>query len=138
MSIEPVLPFEFVVRGTAISAQGSGRSKEAWKERIRSSALAALPMGSWLLTYSVAVTIFIFPKATMQGDIDNRAKPILDAMVKCVYEDDYLVERLVVQKFEPDRVFAFQNPSEALSIALSIDEPAVYVRITDDLHEELS
>lgn len=108
MSLEPDLPFEFTVRGTAISLQGSAGSKANWKEAIRSAARAALPEGAWLLTAPLAVTIFIFPGGAMQGDVDNRVKPILDAMVKCVYSDDEIIERVVVQKFEPGRVFSFQ------------------------------
>lgn len=43
-----------------------------------------------------------------------------------------------MQKFEPGRGFAFSAPSATLREALATDEPVVYVRITDDLHEELS
>jgi len=138
VSLEPNLPFEFVVHGTAISLQGSSRSRRDWKQTIQEAARAALPEGSWLLTDPLAVTIFIFPGAEMQGDVDNRVKPILDAMVRCVYSDDEIVERVVVQKFEPGRVFAFQSPSITLVTALEADDPVIYVRITDDVHEELS
>jgi hypothetical protein len=138
LSLEPELPFEFAVRGTAISLQGSGASKAAWKDAIREAARKALPEGSWLLTEPLAVTIFIFPGAVMQGDVDNRVKPILDAMVRCVYSDDEIVERVVVQKFEPGRVFAFQSPTDTLVSALEADEPIIYIRVTNDLHEELA
>lgn len=138
MSLEPNLPFEFLVRGTAISHQGSTLSKNAWKETIRVAAREALPEGSWLLTEPLAVTIFLFPQTTMPGDIDNRVKPILDAMIQCIYSDDEIVERLVVQKFEPDRAFTFQDPSGALLSALEAEEPVVYIRITGDVHEELA
>lgn len=73
----------------------------------------------------------------MQGDLDNRLKPILDAMVRCVYSDDEVIERIVAQKFEPGRVFAFSNPSDVLRSALGAGEPVVYIRVTDDLHEGL-
>jgi crossover junction endodeoxyribonuclease RusA len=138
MSLEPNLPLEFVVLGTAISLQGSPRSQADWKKTVQAAARSALPEGSWLLTDNLAVTIFIFPGAVMQGDVDNRVKPILDAMTRCVYSDDELVERLVVQKFEPGRIFAFQNPTQVLLTALEAEEPVVYVRITDDVHGELS
>ena len=138
MSLEPDLSFEFVVYGTAISLRSSPASKEAWKERVRVAARSHLPEGAWLLTDPLAVTIFIFPGAVMQGDVDNRVKPILDAMVQCVYSDDELVERIVVQKFEPDRIFVFQSPTDVLLSALEADEPVVYIRMTDDVHEELS
>lgn len=139
MSLEPALPFEFIVHGTALSLQGSPQSKNAWKEQIREAAREILPEGAWLLTDPLAVTIFLFPNAMIQGDIDNRVKPILDAMVECVYSDDEIVERVVIpQKFEPGRIFAFENPSATLLGALEASEPVVYIRITDNIHEELS
>lgn len=138
MSLEPELPFEFIVRGTAISLQGSSDSKSAWKETIQAAARAALPEGSWLLTDPLAITIYIFPAAEMQGDVDNRVKPILDAMVRCIYSDDEIIERVVVQKFEPGHIFAFQNPSAILVSALMAQDPVIYIRITGDVHEELS
>lgn len=137
MSLEPPLPFEFIVLGTAISLSGASRSKDEWKERIQAAARSALPEGAWLLTDNVAVTIYIFPGAPLSGDVDNRVKLILDAMIGCVYSDDELVERVVVQKFEPGRVFAFSNPSAMLSAALEAAEPVVYIRVSKDVHEEL-
>ena len=97
-----------------------------------------MPEGSWLLTDPLAVTIYIFPDGQMAGDVDNRVKPILDAMTRCVYDDDELIERIVVQKFEPGKIFPFQNPSEALLATLEGPKPVLYIRITDDLHEELA
>lgn len=138
MSLFPALPLEFVVRGIAVSLQGSSPAKLAWKDTIRAAARSALPEGSWLLTNPLAVTIFIFPAVPMQGDVDNRVKPILDALGHCVYDDDRQIERVVVQKFEPERVFAFQEPTDALLLALDATEPVVYIRISDDPHEELS
>jgi hypothetical protein len=138
LSLEPALPFEFLVKGTALSQQASSSSKEAWKAEIRLAAKVALPEDYWLLTEPLAVTIFIFPNAKLPGDVDNRAKPILDAMSRCVYIDDGLVERIVVQAFEPESIFPFDRPSEPLAAAMAADGPIVYVRITNDLHEELS
>ena len=137
VSLLPRLPFEFVVQGIAISFQTSSSSKDAWKAAVKAAASSAMPEGAWLLDGALAVTIFIFPCAVMQGDVDNRVKPILDALIKCVYFDDAQIERVVVQKFEPDRYFVFANPSEALSGALTSTDAVVYVKITDNLHEDL-
>lgn len=136
--MQPDLPFEFVVPGTALSLQASSASKTTWRDTIQQAARAALPEGAWLLTDPLAVTIYIFPDGQLAGDVDNRVKPILDGMKRCVYDDDELIERIVVQKFEPDRVFRFSSPSAVLAEALDAEKPAVYIRITADLHEELS
>ena len=39
----------------------------------------------------------------MTGDLDNRVKPILDALSGPVYIDDRQVDRLVVQRFRAIR-----------------------------------
>ncbi len=133
----PDLPIEFVVHGTAISSQGSARTIEVWKETVRSAGRAAVPAGTWALTEGVAVTIFYFPEGQMQGDLDNIVKPILDAMCRSIYVDDQQVERVVVQKFEPDRIFVFSDPSPVLLDALAFDGATVYIRVSDDPYEEL-
>jgi hypothetical protein len=138
VSLEPDLPFEFTVAGTALSLQASARSRAKWKQAIQEAAKQALPEGYWLLSRPLAVTIYIFPRTEMQGDVDNRVKPILDAMARRIYSDDEIVERVVVQKFEPGRVFPFQNPTEIMLSALEAEVPVIYIRITDDVHEELS
>jgi len=73
----------------------------------------------------------------MQGDIDNIVKPILDGLSKCIFVDDHQIERIVVQKFEPDKVFAFVNPSPALSEALGAERAALYIKVSGDAYEEL-
>jgi crossover junction endodeoxyribonuclease RusA len=73
----------------------------------------------------------------MDGDIDNIAKLVLDACCGPIYVDDVQVERLLLQKFEPDRVFAFTRPTDILSSAMNGDKPALYVKISNDPHEDL-
>ena len=47
----------------------------------------------------------------MAGDIDNIVKPIMDALVSLAYMDDKDVERVIVQKFEPDLDWGFDDPT---------------------------
>lgn len=138
MSLYPEPPFEFLVEGTAVSLQSSPDGKAAWKEKVEAAARAALPSGNWLLEGPLSITIYVFPSGDLPGDIDNLVKPILDAMIHCVYFDDSGIERVVVQKFEPTRIFEFRDPSTALQSALDHLGPIVYIRISDDPHEELS
>lgn len=69
----------------------------------------------------------------MEGDVDNIVKPIMDALIGIAYPDDRVVERVLVQKFEPDVDWSFEEPSEILSTALDTDAPVVYIRVDDDL-----
>lgn len=136
--VTPELPIEFIVEGTAISLQASGSTRAAWKQRIRAAGDLVVPGGSWALTDRIAVTIYYFPEGEMTGDIDNIVKPILDAMTQFIYVDDQQVERVVVQKFEPDNVFSFSNPSATLVAALAKEGSSLYIKVTDDPHEDLT
>ena len=128
------------MHGVAVSLQSkSAEARTRWKERVETAARAALPEGSWTLQDRLSVTIYIFPAGELRGDIDNFVKPILDAMVGCVYGDDSQLEKLTVRKIEPDFVPRFTDPSPTLSDSLSMGmvEPMVYIRVDDDLDEEL-
>ena len=138
MSVEIRFPLEFVVRGTPVSLQAArARSKEAWKERVKEASYDALPEGHFATGAPISVTLFYFPAAEMQGDLDNIVKPILDAMSKHIYNDDRQVERVWVQKFEPGRIFQFSRPSEVLSEALNGEKPLLFIRLGDDPAEGL-
>jgi hypothetical protein len=97
-----------------------------------------LPDGHWATRDRIAATLFYFPEETMQGDIDNIVKPVLDALVQHIYFDDAQIERILVQKFEPGNIFLFGAPTPTLSVALTGQKPLLYVRLSKDPFEELS
>lgn len=134
MTVEIPFPFEFNVQGTPVSLQAKrADARSQWKERVKSASREVLPDGFFSTAEPLSVTILYFPDAQMQGDIDNIVKPILDALCRHVYIDDHQVERIWVQKFEPGRVFAFDNPSPRLTQAIDGEKPVVFVRLDYDL-----
>lgn len=130
----PELPLEFIVPGIAVSFQAKRPSTRAnWQETVRQAATEVLPEGHFALEIPLAVTIYFFPQSEMQADIDNCAKPIFDAMKKFVYVDDKQVERIVLQKFEPERPIEIDDePTASLSAALTASDPIVYIKIHGD------
>jgi hypothetical protein len=79
------------------------------------------------------MTIFYFPPAPMDGDVDNIVKLIVDGMSAVCYPTDRLLEKVVVQKFEPGIEFVFGSLTPTLEQAISTNPPVVYIRIDDDL-----
>jgi hypothetical protein len=73
----------------------------------------------------------------MQGDLDNIAKLVLDALCEHIYVDDDQVDRIVLQRFDPGNYFAFAAPSATLQDALERAESVLYVRVSDEPFEEL-
>lgn len=136
-------PLDFYLTGTPISLQAKSSSITRWKKEVGDAArnrLAELVEMTYLETVPVCVTIYYFPIAAMDGDIDNIVKPILDALIGVTYLDDSEVERVVVQKFEPGvRPLEFRNPSDQLATVLDLTlatenpPPLVYIHLTNDL-----
>ncbi|MBQ1497876.1 MAG: RusA family crossover junction endodeoxyribonuclease [Sphingomonas sp.] len=127
-------PLEVIIQATPKSLQA--KHLAAWKERVAQAGLARrqetceLP---FLDERKLAATIFYFPSDPMVGDVDNIVKPILDSLKGVAYLDDQVIERVTVQKFEPDGGWEFLNPSDRLTAALDMEPPVVYIRIGDDL-----
>jgi len=138
MSVDIAFPVEFIVEGTAVSLSAKRRESVAeWKERVKAAGKRVLPDGYFANDGRLAVTLYYFPDAEMQGDIDNIVKPVLDAMNQDIYLDDRQVERVVVQKFEPGGIFLFSAPSVILERALKGSKPALYIRLSDNPSEDL-
>ncbi|MEJ1970395.1 MAG: RusA family crossover junction endodeoxyribonuclease [Rhizomicrobium sp.] len=135
---EPVFPFEFIVYGTPVSHQRENpKARLEWKELVRTAARTLLSEQFQFATNKrLSATLFYFPNDKMQGDVDNIIKLTLDAMSAYIYIDDAQIERVVVQKFEPGRLFSFSNPSETLLNCITGPKPALYIRLSDP-HEGL-
>ena len=129
MSVEIEFPIEVMVPGVPLSLQASTASKEEWKERIRAALREKLPDGHFAAEGPMKVTIYYFADAPANVDIDNIAKPICDLLNRFIYIDDRQVERLVVQKFEPGRLFTFASPSPTLADTIDADGPRVYLQV---------
>jgi crossover junction endodeoxyribonuclease RusA len=113
-------------------------SRSQWRERIKEASRLALPEASWATEAKVAITLFYFPADTMEGDIDNIVKPVLDALAPHLYFDDAQVDRVLVQRFQPGNLFPFANPSPTLADAIRRPTPVLYVRVSDEPFEELT
>ena len=136
--MEPEFPLEFIVLGTPVSFQRDNpKAKQEWKELVRSASAEKLPQMHFATSDRIALTLYYYPEGQMAGDLDNIVKLTLDAMSRHIYLDDRQVERIVVQKFETDRVFAFSDPSQTLTACLLGEKPALYIRVSNDPHEDL-
>jgi hypothetical protein len=136
--LELEFPLEFVVHGTPVSLQRANpRAKSEWKQLVKASSVPSLPEQHFATERRLAVTLYYYPEDRMVGDVDNIVKLTLDALSRHIYLDDSQIERVVVQKFERDRVFSFSDPSETLTACMLGSKPALYIRLSDDPHEEL-
>lgn len=137
--MELIFPIEFLVNGVPLSFQSArASSKDRWKEKVRAASRTALPDAHFASEAQLAATLFYFPAGAMQGDVDNIVKLVLDALIQHIYLDDAQIDRVVVQKFEPGRLFRFTMPSLRLADAMSAPKPLLYVRLSDNPFEDLT
>ena len=131
-------PIEFLIWDTPRSHQSANtRAKERWRRQVHEIAAShARMLGDlhYIDERPLALTLLYFPPAPMDGDIDNIVKLIADGMVSVFYPDDRVLERIVVQKFEPGVPAVFRTPTATLEQAASTrTRPVLYIRLDDDL-----
>lgn len=131
--MEPSLPVELIIHGYPVSHQAKKKgAREEWKQDVYRQAwqqLEEMQEGHFALDQLIVATIFFFPQAVLEPDLDNATKPILDGLTSCAFTDDKLIERLVIQRFEPDRLISIGESSPKLEEALDAADPIVYVKL---------
>lgn len=112
-----MLPLEFVVMGTPISAQGSGEAKRLWIKRVRSAADDALS-GDQPSNDTLVLRIAYFYMDAPAADLDNIVKPIQDALKGIAFADDVQVVDLIASmrpKTGNDRINMSANLSRGFA-----------------------
>lgn len=123
------LPFDFCVSGVPLSAQASSHSRAKWRQRVGSAAEAELTETAPPIGGEVSVVIIYFFEDETALDVDNIAKPILDALNELIYEDDSQVTQLTIRKTQLGRGIEIDVPSLALAKALDAGGDFVFVKI---------
>lgn len=69
----------------------------------------------------------------MTGDVDNIVKLVIGGMKTVLSPDDRVIERVIVQKFEPGFEAVFRSLTPTLARAAETEPPVLYIRVDDDL-----
>ena len=127
------LPVHFFVGGEPKSRQAMSHSRRSWVTTVRSAAVLAWgdqgPDGG-----QIAVTITYF-HLDHDIDLDNMAKPILDALNGVIYGDDSQVTDLLRRKRDMRRQLRLVRPPLELFDYLGSSSPTVHLslrRANDD------
>jgi crossover junction endodeoxyribonuclease RusA len=124
---------EFAVFGTPVSYQSNNRELlRRWEERVRTAAEAAWPANTLpVSTDCLLVVVYFFSRPIPMIDNDNLIKPIQDALIGLVYQDDRQVTDSVIRRTDVQGSFFLQDQSEVLLTALRGGDSFVYVRVED-------
>ena len=121
---------DFTVIGIPTSARAKGRSRRRWQGRVAAAARGAWSRAEPQVATEVSVTIIFFYFHDTDLDVDNVAKPILDALVGVVYDDDQSVVQLIARKTRLAPGLDIHDASAALAEGLDADMDFVYVRVS--------
>lgn len=83
-----MLPFEFTIKGPPVSAQTRNKRRlQTWKADVKSAAQRQLSASSSVVDDHVTVSITYYYDGE-SPDVDNIIKPIQDALIDVIYNDD--------------------------------------------------
>lgn len=124
-----MIPFDFIVQGPPVSQQTRNRARlHAWKQTVRQAAqqywnTGDPPSGDQL---SIIVTNFY---DTAAPDVDNIVKPIQDALIGLVYDDDNQITDCHTRKRKIDGSFKVKGLSRALADGFVQYSDFVHVKV---------
>ena len=96
---------EIIVEGTPRSLQGKGPGRADWMKLVTESARRQVPDGGRLDWIDVSVRLIHFCKSwgDLDGDLDNIAKPIIDAIAGVAIFNDNQVKEILLRRTETER-----------------------------------
>lgn len=135
-----VLPFEFTVDGPPVSHQAKKRARlVAWRAQVRDAAERRWPADDAPITESVELIVtYYHEKPAIRMDNDNMVKPIQDALIGLVYQNDHQVTDTRLRKTSLDGAFQVRGMSMVLAEAFSRDREFLHIVLkTQPDHAEI-
>ncbi|MEB3162114.1 MAG: RusA family crossover junction endodeoxyribonuclease [Prochlorothrix sp.] len=131
------MQFEFIVEGPPLSQQTRNRERlRDWKAIVRQSAQSAWPIDQHAVTDRVLLQITYF-YTDIALDADNIIKPIQDAIIGVVYQDDSQITDLIVRKRNLAGPFQIQTVTPALAAGLTRGNEFLHILVTDAPNPEV-
>ncbi len=123
-----MIPFEFTIKGPPISHQAKSTSKRRWKAAVAAAATTKVNPGDVPTADDVAIRITYYYEGDTP-DVDNIIKPIQDALIGIVYDDDSQVVQAVSSKARIDGSFTIRGASAELLLAFSNRDAFVHIQV---------
>lgn len=126
-----MLSLEFVIPERPVSQQARRQSRlREWREFVAGHARSAIDGPRTLAAQPVAIKLlYIYDEAAL--DVDNILKPIQDALIGVVFEDDSCVTDVEIRRRWLRAAFTLNAISPVLAAGLALGREFVYVALTD-------
>jgi crossover junction endodeoxyribonuclease RusA len=126
-----MMPCEFIIPRRPVSQQArrQGRLRE-WKEFVAEQARVTIREPMALATDPVALKLlYIYDETAL--DVDNILKPIQDALIGVLLEDDSVVTDVEIRRRWRRTTFTVNAVSPTLAAGLALGTDFVYVALSD-------
>jgi crossover junction endodeoxyribonuclease RusA len=128
-TIIDMIPFEFIVEGPPMSQQTRRREKlRAWKQKIRRTAEEHWPSDSLPSVDQLSIRITYYFE-DVSPDVDNIGKPIQDALIGLVYNDDSQITDIIARKRDINGAYRVRGLSSALAQGFMLNRDFLHIRI---------
>lgn len=124
-------PFEFVIPQRPVSQQARRQARlREWKEFVAEHARLAINQPRALAAEPVALRLlYLYDEAAL--DVDNILKPIQDALVGIILEDDSVITDVEIRRRWRGTTFTLNAVSPVLAAGLALGREFVYVALSD-------
>jgi crossover junction endodeoxyribonuclease RusA len=124
-------PCEFVLPQRPISQQARRQARlREWKQLVAEHARLATEEPRALATEPVALRL-LYVYDDIAVDVDNILKPILDALIGVLLEDDTVITDVEIRRRRRATSFMLNAVSPVLAAGLALGHEFVYVAVTD-------
>jgi len=124
-------PVEFVIPQRPVSQQARRRERvRDWRDFVADHARGAVGPAHEPLTDPVALRLlYLYDEVVL--DVDNILKPIHDALIGVLFEDDAAVTDVEIRRCWRGAAFTLNAISPVLAAGLELGREFVYVALTD-------
>ncbi len=123
-----MLPFEFTIKGPPISHQTRNRQRlQQWKQDVANAATATWANQN-IITDGVSVIITYYYDGS-SPDVDNIIKPIQDALIGIVYNDDDQVVDTKSRKRLINGSFRIRGASAVLLAGFADGDDFLHIKV---------
>lgn len=122
--------FDFLIRRRPVSMQTRNRANlQAWKDYVRGEAQNAWPGQSYAGQDIQLTLVYLYESDPV--DTDNIIKPIQDALIGLIYDDDLQVTDVDSHRRPLTGTFDITRCPSALIRGIALGQECVYVRVTE-------
>ncbi|MGH7335763.1 MAG: RusA family crossover junction endodeoxyribonuclease [Candidatus Rokuibacteriota bacterium] len=126
-----MLPFEFVIPQRPVSQQARRQARlREWKEFVSAHARLAINEPRELASEPVTLKLlYLYDESAL--DADNILKPIQDALIGVLLEDDSVITDVEIRRRWLRTTFTLKPLSPVLAAGLALGREFVYVALSD-------